>query len=59
MKFIDSLRFMSIFSSNLADDLSNKFHGKQCDCYCKCFPEYQKVENNLLLYNCINFMKIL
>ena len=40
MKFIDRVRFMSTFSSNLADDFSDKLHGKKCDCYCKCLPEY-------------------
>ena len=41
---IDRLRFMSASSSNLPDDLSDdKLHGKSCDCYCRCLPEYEKI----------------
>lgn len=35
---------MSASSSNLPDDLSDdKLHGKSCDCYCRCLPEYEKI----------------
>ena len=48
MKLIDNFRFMSTLVANTT--------WKNYD-NCKCVLEYEKVENNLLLYSCIKCEK--
>ena len=55
IKFIDTFRFVTISLFSLTDNLSQKFHEKVSSC--ESFPEYGKVKDNFLIYNCIKCEK--
>ena len=56
LKFIDSFRFMSNSLPNLIDNLSEGFHNKKYR-KCKSCLEYISIEDNKLIYKCIDCNK--
>ena len=56
LKFIDSFRFKSTSLSSLDDNLSDGLHGNKFT-DCKSSLHYMKVENNQLIFNCLNCNK--
>ena len=55
-KFIYSVRLMTCFLSNLADNLAEGIHKIRCK-YCDCFLEYESVKNNLIKYKYLSCNK--
>ena len=56
--FFDSGRFMASPLSNLVDNLAEGIHKikfKDCDC----FPEYERVKDNMIKYKCFSCSKII
>ena len=56
LKFIDSFRFMSTSLSSLVDNLSEVLHSDKCT-NCKSSLDYMEVENNQLIFNCLDCNK--
>ena len=53
IKFIDSLRFMSVSLSKLVDNLSEELHNNKC-LNCKSCLDYMKTKNKKLILKCFN-----
>ena len=55
-KFIDSIRFMAISLSNLADKLAKDLHNSKCKDQKPCL-EYVKVYDKWLIFKCLECNK--
>ena len=53
IKFIDSAKFMASSLSNLVDNLLKGIHKIKCK-DCSCFLEYQRIEDDLIIYECLS-----
>ena len=56
LKFIDSFTFMSTSLSSLLGNISDGLHCNKCTS-CKSYFDYMKVENNQLIFKCLNCNK--
>ena len=56
LKFIDSFRFVATSLSSLVDNLSDALYSNNCTNY-KSNLDYMKVENNQLIFQCLNCNK--
>ena len=56
IKFINSVRFISISVPNVADNLAERLHKGEYNDF-QSDPEYMTINNGLLVFNCVDWNK--